>query len=489
LKYSTLPQVKPEYWSGRPLLTTPEGGKVVVDAILLSLWQIADGKTFPEILTGFQAKRASRLTVAAGLACLVEAGLLCRDVSSPGIPIDPQPFASEALPRSLSGVIVAYNGKDWLPTCLNSLTAQSLPCQEIIIVDNASSDGTPDWVRSNYPDVRLIELKELRTFAAAMNTGIKAAKGDYLLLLNQDIRLDVNAAAHLMTAASRPDTAAAAANLRFMWAPQFVNGIGNEVRALNWGSDNFIGYLDLGQFRDLEDVPSICFAAALINRNAWGEAGALDEGFPMYYEDVEWSYRARLKGLHLRAAPQALVFHAFGGQTNTVFPVTNPRKLQNVVYGRLRFNQKLFSGWRRSTRIIGSVLQDLVGFLSRFVTLRFQECLAILKGWKMWLEQPIPSNPSSLERQAEVFKRWPKNLPPHIWRGLPELTWEQVCCYYLPLMISGKTYPVPEFSILDPSETDFTPYGWMGRYEIMWQDEGLRAILRDIWRSMRWSLG
>ncbi len=471
------------------MLTTPEGGKVVVDTILLSLWQYANGKSFSEITSGFCAKMASPLTVATGLACLVEAGLLWREVSSPELPADTPAILCEPLSYSLSAIIVAYNGINWLPACLNSLVTQSFPCQEIIVVDNASSDGTPDWVRAHFPEVRLIELCELHPFAAAINAGMASARGAYLLVLNQDIWMDADAAACLMAAASHPNTAAVAANLRFMWEPQFLNGIGNEVRTLNWGSDNFIGYLDLGQFSDLEEVPSVCFAAALIQRTAWEEVGGLDEGFLMYYEDVDWSYRARLKGYQLRAAPQALVFHAFGGGSNRIFPETSPQKLKNVVYGRLRFIAKMFNGWRRAARLIGSGLLDLADFLLGLVTLRFERCSAIFNGWKMAFAAPIPLWSVAPERQAEVFARWQRGLPPHIWRGLPELTWQQVCCDYLPWMVSGKTRPIPEFSLLNQKEKTYSSCGWLARTEILWQGEGIKAVLRAIWRGIIWFLG
>ncbi len=490
MEYYALSEVKPEYRQGRPILSTLDGGKIVLDTTLFSLWQIANAKTFSDISSQFRAVMASPLTVAAGLACLVEAGLLFRVNSVLEEPADQQISSSPLIPTSISAVIVAYNGVNWLPICLKSLMAQTYSCKEIVVVDNGSSDGTSDWIRTHYPHVRLIENNVLLSFADAVNKGVDAASGAYLLVLNQDIKLDPEAVAHLMASIiMHPNTAGVAAGLHFMRTPNFLNGIGNEVRTIGWGSDNFIGYLDLGQFDDIDEVPSICFAAALISREAWEDIGPLDEGFPMYYEDTEWSYRARMKGYQLRAAPRAQIYHAFGGQANAEISETGPLKLQKVVYGRLRFNTKLFTGWRRSVRLISCLLQDLAGIISGLFLFRFLEVFAIVRGWKMWIAEDIPPFQTNPERQSVVFHRWKLNLHPRVWHGLPELTWEQVCCYYLPLMVLGKTRPVPEFKASNLSGNDFKRCSLITRYEIMWQGGGVKAVLRDIWRRIRWSLG
>ena len=490
MEYYALSEVKPEFRQGRPILSTLEGGKIVLDTTMLSLWQIANARTFADISSQFRAVMASPLTVAAGLACLVEAGLLFRVNSVLEEPADQQFSSSPLVPTSVSAVIVAYNGVNWLPICLKSLASQTYSCKEIIVVDNGSSDGTSDWIRTHYPHVRLIENNVLHSFADAVNKGVDSASGAYLLVLNQDVKLDPEAVAHLMASILMdPNTAGVAAGLHFMRTPNFLNGIGNEVRTIGWGSDNFIGYLDLGQFDDIDEVPSICFAAALISREAWEDVGPLDEGFPMYYEDTEWSYRARLKGYHLRAAPRAKIYHAFGGQANAEFSETAPLKLQNVVYGRLRFNTKLFTGWRRSVRMISCLSQDLASIISGLFLLRFQEVFAIIRGWKMWFARSIPAVPTNPERQRAAFRRWKLNLHPRVWHGLPELTWEQVCCYYLRLMAVGQTHPVPEVKTANMSENDFKGCGLITRYEILWQGEGVKAVLRDIWRRIRWSLG
>ena len=87
---------------------------------------------------------------------------------------------------ALSVVIPNWNGKRFLKTCLDSLRRQSYADLSVIIVDNASSDGSQAYIRENYPDVQLIELKENQGFTGACNTGILAAQGAIVALLNND---------------------------------------------------------------------------------------------------------------------------------------------------------------------------------------------------------------------------------------------------------------------------------------------------------------
>ena len=488
LRYLYPVNVKPEKKSGRPLLSTSQNGKIVVDRILLSLWQMAGGHTQAEMTTAFRAPGASTFTIAAGLACLAEAGLLIREGSLPESSCSPEvPFSATA--STVSVVIVSHNGIQWLPACLDSVYAQSYPCVEVILVDNASTDGTADSVRTYYPKVSLIEIGQKVSFASALNRGLAAAQGDYLLPLNQDIILDVGAVALLVHAAHAADIGGVAACLRFLWAPAFLNGLGNQVRAYGWGTDNFIGWLDLGQLESQREVPSVCLAAALLKRSAWEQVGPLDEGFLMYYEDTEWSYRARLLGFKLAAEPRALVFHAFGGQTLTTFSETQAAKLTGVVYGRLRFTTKLLSGWRRILRLASCALQDLAGMVGAVLQLKPHHAAAYLTGWLCWLRRPPQPFRTNLNRQSDVFSLWKEIPHPRIWHGLPELTWEAVCCEYLPLIIAGKTRPLPEFLELTPTDRLSISCSALNRLALLWRGGGGNAVLRHLWRKFRWSLG
>jgi GT2 family glycosyltransferase len=485
MDYSGIPNLKIEHIAGRPVVTTSQGGKIVLDKILLALLQAAAQKSQAEITAAFQASNATTLTVAAGLACLAEAGLLHRENSGCEEPGELNKRLAVSETVRVSAVIVAYNGRNWLPECLRSLKEQALAPAEIIVVDNASGDGTAEWLGSNHPDVKVMRLVVAVPFAAALNQGIAAATGNYFLALNQDVSLEPEALIQMVKTVTAPGLAAAAPCLRLMWAPGFLNGLGNRVRVSGWGSDNFIGWLDLGQTESQTRVPSACFAAALIRREAWEKIGPLDEGFPMYYEDTEWCYRARLMGFEIGAAPEAVVYHAFGGGTSAGMAEMSATKLENVVYGRLRFHSKLYAGWSWGIRILACLVQDLGGVAGAALRGRIDLVKARWLGWRRWLKQ-LPGTVKDKPKYSNTGKViWSANPRPRMWHGLPELTWEGVCCDYLPLMVAGKTRRLPEMEELGETEKKKAKCSWGVRMVLLWEGEGLRAVLRNWRRKMR----
>lgn len=431
----------------RPLLSTPQGGQVAVDTILIDLWNFAHGRTLSEIIANFQGGTAAPDIVRAGLACLVEAGLLQRNETQ-----------EERALLSLSGplvsvVIVSYNSREWLEECIPSLEMQTYSPLEIIVVDNGSKDDSSAWVTSSNPNVKLVHLAETQSFARAINLGVEAAKGEYFLLLNPDIRLEADAIAQMMVSEQAgSDYAVVGAKLRFLWAPAFLNGLGNRVGVFSWGTDNGLGHLDLGQFDHWDELPSACYAAILIPKQIWEAVGPTDESFPMYYEDSEWSYRTRLLGYKINAAPQAVIYHAFGGRvpTGQVSGLT-PGKLRNVVFGRLHFAIKLV-GKYLSRFLRNYLLEDWTNFTRAIATREWPIAHAYLRGWS----DLIKSLPRLLkERKAlqnrrtisdEELFHLQRDMPMTLaWHGLPELTWDLIQNHYLPLIIHGRTRPMPEF--------------------------------------------
>ena len=110
----------------------------------------------------------------------------------------------------LSVIIVSWNGMRQLPECLATLLPQLSPEAEVILVDNGSTDGTADWARANHPHAYTIELPENLGFAGGVNAGLRAARGELLLLINDDAFVEPGFVAALLdTMARRPDIGAA----------------------------------------------------------------------------------------------------------------------------------------------------------------------------------------------------------------------------------------------------------------------------------------
>ncbi len=478
-------------WQGkRPLWSLPQGGRVATDRRLAALWQQADGCALPAALQRAQALGLPPGESAAALACLAQAGLLERQ----GAPAAPRPEPPPVEGR-ISVVIVGYNSREWLPGCLESLRAQTHPPHEVILVDNASSDGSAEWLAHYAPEVRLLRLDALQPLSLALNWGTQMAQGDYLLVLNPDVVLEPHALAWML-AASAPGCAAVAAKLRFLWAPAFLNGLGNLVGALSWGTDSGLGWLDLGQFDGWAELPSACFAAALLPVAAYQAVGPFDEGFPMYYEDSEWGYRARLLGYTIRAAPQAIVYHAFSSRVPAGQPVELPAlKLRRVVSGRLRWITRLLgpAAWLRFA--LGYGLED--GLRAGLALLRGRLALAraYVQAWGDFRRSLPELRPARRKLQAgrriddRVLFRPQQAVPtPLIWRGLPRLTWEAVQTCYAP-WLAAHAAGFPEWQGTGPAPLPpAAPPGWARRAVLIARLEGLAALLERLGRSLIWRL-
>ncbi len=491
LSYRIPAGVQPQTFAARPLLTTQQGGSIALDAPLMAIWQQAGGRTLSDLLAAdwsappvsLSATNSQRgFIIRAALACLCEAGLLERVT-------DPIPEAIAALPQEFSTppddsslisiIIVNYNSSHWLDECLTSLHSQTPSGLrfEIILVDNASTEDPLPWLAEHYPTVRTLRLQPGYGLAHAINRGVELAQGEYFLLLNPDTRLAPNAISALLAAYAKQSSPAPALHpdpspsephdetplhsiavpkLRYTWAPAFLNGLGNRVGPAFWGADNAQGHLDLGQFDDWQQLPSACFAATIIPRQVWQKTGPLDEEFFIYYEDAEWSYRARLLGAAALAVPQAVIYHAFGQRTHTGQDVDlTPFKLRNVVHGRLRLAYKLLSPLTAARFLINYALEDLARFMLYSLRGRRPLAHAVLDGWRTFFHklpslraqrQALQSRRIISDRQLFAYQQSAQCQipPPFIWRGLPELSWDIIQHVYLPLMLARKTRPMPE---------------------------------------------
>ncbi len=218
-------------------------------------------------------------------------------------------------------VIVNWNTKALLAGCLASI-AEHPPsgAYEVIVVDNASTDGSPVMLRDRFPDVTLLVNEENVGFAAANNVGIAQSHGDYILLLNSDTVVRAGALdALLRFMETEPEAGAAGARL--------INGDGTLQPScsalptlLREGMHLF--HLDFRQRRMMQrwdtrqprPVEVLLGACMLVRRTALEQIGLMDEGYFMYSEEVDYCRRLRDAGWKLYWVPQAEVVH-YGGQS------------------------------------------------------------------------------------------------------------------------------------------------------------------------------
>lgn len=202
-------------------------------------------------------------------------------------------------------IIPTYNGQKLLEACVESIRRYTDSPYEIIVVDNASNDGTAAYCRSN--KLTLISLPENRGFPAACNLGLQLASGDELLLLNNDVIVSHNWLANLRAALYSaadigivgPVTNYASGRQQVRTSYADMPGFHSEAQAAN--------VPDPMKWQETVRLVGLCF---LFKRAVLDRVGLLDERYsPGHYEDDDYCYRARLKGFRLLIGGDCLVHH------------------------------------------------------------------------------------------------------------------------------------------------------------------------------------
>ncbi|MCA1814723.1 MAG: glycosyltransferase family 2 protein [Halobacteriales archaeon] len=231
---------------------------------------------------------------------------------------------------SVSVVIPLWNGKPHIAACLASLRAQTLPADEVVVVDNASPDGAGDLVARGFPEARLLRQGRNLGFAGGVNAGLRAARGELLVTLNQDLTCDPRFL-EAMVAAQRAGGARCgmvASKMLYFQDRSVINSTGVEVLQDFYCEDRGGFERDLGQWDQAGEVFGPCGGAALYTRALLDDVGLFDEDFFCYFEDVDLAWRARLAGWRCAYAPDAVVHHKHRGSEALPSPDATPMHIQ-----------------------------------------------------------------------------------------------------------------------------------------------------------------
>lgn len=231
--------------------------------------------------------------------------------------------ASSSKPR-VSVLVVNWNTRGLLSACLDSVRSNLLGFPfEIVVVDNASTDGSVEWLRARCPDVRLIANSENVGFASANNQGLTECTGDYALLLNSDALLHAWTVSRLLDILQTESNAAAVAPMLLNPDGSFQAGPNDDLTLwsealLTLGLAHFFrggfypGYTAQAPRGAYAWVGGTCL---LLRRSAWQQIGMLDPEYFMYTEEADWCWRARRAGWTIWYEPSAHATHLGGGST------------------------------------------------------------------------------------------------------------------------------------------------------------------------------
>jgi len=213
--------------------------------------------------------------------------------------------------RSVSVIIPAWNGCRYLPTCLDALLAQSYPDLEIIVVDNASVDGSADLVVNRYPQVRVVRNRENAGFAGGCNAGMQVALAQILVFLNQDTSVRPGWLEALVEAVLPPQVGVVGCKILYPDGKTIQHAGGWVEWPLGLAHHYGHGEQDVGQWDESRHVAYVTGAAMAIRREVAERLGGLDQGFwPGYYEDVDLCFAATEAGYDIIYAPEALLVHS-----------------------------------------------------------------------------------------------------------------------------------------------------------------------------------
>lgn len=251
-------------------------------------------------------------------------------------------------------VVLNFNGQECLSRCLASLESLQYPHFFVVVVDNASSDDSFAVAQRSFPSYTYVVRTRNGGFAAGMNTGIKFVleKGaDFVWLFNNDATAEPNTLSLLLVEATQQEQTG-------LWSPIILNPL---TKALWFGK----GRIDALRMRAVHQIPSSKESAAssyesgfltgcalLVKSVVFKKIGFLDERFFLYYEDADFSLRAKRSGFQVRVVPRARVWH-------TEQSALNREKLYHLVLSGLLFFEKWASFWQKPYFLVYTTLRRL----------------------------------------------------------------------------------------------------------------------------------
>lgn len=216
-------------------------------------------------------------------------------------------------------VIPNYNGKHFMEPCLSSLMKQTCKDFEILVVDNASSDGSVSYMKEHYPHIRLISLSKNYGFSKAVNTGITQSTTPYVILLNNDTTVDPDFIKEMVSAIERsPSLFSVSSKMIQMYHPDLIDSAGDLYTLLGWGICRGTGR-PVSNYTRFDLIFTACAGAAIYRRKIFDRIGLFDESHFAYLEDIDIGYRARIYGYQNGYCPSAKVFHVGSGTSGSKY--------------------------------------------------------------------------------------------------------------------------------------------------------------------------
>ena len=238
-------------------------------------------------------------------------------------------------------IIPNYNGLSFMEPCFESLKEQTVRDFKVLVVDNGSTDGSVEWLKEHR--VPSIFLKENTGFSGAVNTGIRAADTPYVLLLNNDTRVEPGFVAAMERAMDQsPKIFSVSSRMIQMYHPELLDDAGDMYSILGWAYQRGVGR-SVNLYQKSCRVFSACAGAAIYRRAVFDEIGLFDELHFAYLEDIDVGWRAKLYGYDNVFCPDAAVYHVGSGTSGSRY---NSFKVRLAARNCIYLNYKNMPGWQ-----------------------------------------------------------------------------------------------------------------------------------------------
>jgi GT2 family glycosyltransferase len=288
------------------------------------------------------------------------------------------------IPPKVSIIIVNFDGKELLEKCLESLFKVDYENFEVILVDNNSSDGTIEFITKNYPSVIIIKLDSNKGFAEPNNIAAKIAKGDYLLLLNNDTVVTCNFISEMIKVMEHDKTIGICQSL-LLKPDGSIDSSGDFIDKLG------VVYNSKTKTDEIREISSARGASMLIHKKLFDKLGGFDEKFFVSFEDVDLGWRTWILGYRVVLVPNSIVYHsagttikkimseiAFHGFKNQLsMKITNfepPLAIKNIllffiVYGIRELKIRLDYSFRGTTKLSSTKYENNIASKPNFQTI------------------------------------------------------------------------------------------------------------------------
>ena len=284
----------------------------------------------------------------------------------------------------LSVVILNWNGRRHLERYLPSVVAHTEGDAEVVVADNGSTDDSLQWLRLNYPDVRVIRLDRNYGFAGGYNRALREVESEYVLLLNSDVEVTAGWWQPLVEVLDTESDVAAV-------APKLLADMERTKFEYAGAAGGFIDYLgypfcrgrilsnveeDRGQYDNRRDIFWASGAAMCCRREVFESLGGFDEDFFAHMEEIDLQWRMQLAGWRIVVEPKSVVYHLGGG--------TLPASSRKIFLNHRNNLAMLFKCASPMQRAVVAVVRPATDMLEAFVnlvTLHPQRAWAIVRAW------------------------------------------------------------------------------------------------------------